>query len=264
MHRFKVFVVSFAALCFSLGALAAGSAKPGGSQSDVDSTPKNVKVLMVLTSHSALGDTGKSTGYWLGEFTHPYYKFTDAGLNVEVASIAGGKAPVDPGSLDEQDLVNQRFQKDAQAQSLVENTKKLEHVKPADYDAIVFVGGHGTVWDFPEDKAVSRVAGNIYASGGVVAAVCHGPAALVGLTLPDGSKLVQGKTVTGFTNEEEAAIELTEVVPFLLEDALKAQGATFSGGEAFKSHVVVDKRLVTGQNPQSASALGDEVVQLLK
>lgn len=222
------------------------------------------RVLMVLTSHSAMGDTGEKTGYWLGEFTHPYYVFRDAGLQVDVASIEGGEAPIDARSLEESDAVNQRFHKDDEAQKLVANTRKLSSVDPAGYDAIVFVGGHGTVWDFPGNDDISRVAGSIYANDGVVAAVCHGPAALVDLELPDGSSLVAGKKVTGFTNEEEAAVELTEVVPFLLEDKLKEQGATFSEEQPFSSHVVVDERLVTGQNPQSAADLGKAVVKLLK
>ncbi|GAA5213459.1 type 1 glutamine amidotransferase domain-containing protein [Corallincola platygyrae] len=222
------------------------------------------KVLMVVTSHSEMGDTGEKTGFWLAELTHPYYALADAGFKVDIVSIKGGKAPVDPRSLDEKDAENARFLADPKLKSAIENTPTLASVNPADYSAVVYAGGHGTMWDFPNNPDVNRVSASIYEKGGVVAAVCHGPAALLDIKLSDGSYLIAGKQVTGFSNLEEEQIKLTEVMPFLLQDQMIERGASFSKAAPWQSKVVVDQRVVTGQNPQSAKLLGEKVAELLK
>ncbi|WP_237065978.1 type 1 glutamine amidotransferase domain-containing protein [Microbulbifer guangxiensis] len=222
------------------------------------------RVLMVLTSHSELGDSGEKTGFWMAELTHPYFALRKAGIPVEIVSISGGKAPVDPRSLKEDDEDNQRFLRDPQTRGLIEDTRPLSDVDPANYAAVIFVGGHGTMWDFPDHADVNRVAAGIYQANGVVAAVCHGPAALVGVTLGDGTKLIAGRRVTGFTNSEERAVGLEDVVPFMLEDALGKAGARFQGAPDWESNVVVDGRLITGQNPASARALGKAVAEAVK
>lgn len=222
------------------------------------------KALIVLTSHNQLGDTGKATGFWLSELTHPYYALVDRGVDVDIVSIAGGEAPVDPGSFDEKDEGNERFLTDAALTETLKNSQALADVEPGDYDAIVFAGGHGTMWDFPDSPDVQSKAVAIYEQGGVVAAICHGPAALVNMKLRDGSYLVAGKQVAGFSNEEEAGVGLTEAVPFLLQDKLIEAGADYVEQPAWSEHVVVDQRLVTGQNPQSAAAVGAAVAELLQ
>lgn len=222
------------------------------------------KVLMVVTSHDQLGKSGKPTGFWLSELTHPYFALRDAGLAVDIVSIKGGKAPIDPGSVEDKDAANQRFLDDPALKQSIEQSKALSSMEAKQYRAIVFAGGHGTMWDFPNNKAVNDVSRQIYESGGVVAAVCHGPAALVDITLSNGEHLIQGKKVTGFSNEEESKAGLTEVVPFLLEDAMKKRGANFSKAAPWQAHVISDQRIVTGQNPQSAQSLGEAVAKLLK
>lgn len=214
------------------------------------------KALLVLTSHDDLGGVRK-TGFHLGEAAHPWKELTDAGIQVEVASIAGGAAPID-GRKDD-DPIQQEFL----AAVDLANTRKLSEVSAADYDAVVFVGGHGTMWDFPNNDTVSALGRDVYESGGVVAAVCHGPAALVGMTLPDGTPLVEGKTLAAFTNAEEEAVGLTGTVPFLLQTELENLGATHTSSDNFTEHVEVSERLVTGQNPASATRLGAEVARLL-
>lgn len=222
------------------------------------------KVLIVVTSHDRMGATDEATGLWLSEMTHPYHVLDQAGFKVDIASIKGGKAPVDPRSTGGDDPVNAAFMGKAETRAKLENTLALDKVAPGDYAAIVFSGGHGTVWDFPSSPAVDRVASAIAARGGIVAAVCHGPSALLNVHAPDGNLLIKGKRVAGFSNAEERAAKLDTVVPFLLEDRLKESGAQYVEGALFTRHVVVDGRLVTGQNPQSAAALGEAVVELLR
>ncbi|MFC0098239.1 type 1 glutamine amidotransferase domain-containing protein [Micromonospora marina] len=214
------------------------------------------RALIALTSHSELGRTGRSTGYYVGEAAEPWEVFRAAGYDVDLASVAGGEPPVD--GRDENDST----QNDFLATAGVTDTPKAADVDPERYDVILFAGGHGTMWDFPDDPDLARIARSVYERGGVVAAVCHGPAALVNLTLSDGSRLVAGKRVTGFTNSEEAAVGLTDEVPFLLADKLGEAGAQHVPAPDFTEHVVVDGRLVTGQNPQSARAVADAVVKL--
>lgn len=221
------------------------------------------KAIIVLTSHAALGNTGATTGFWLSELTHPYYALVDQGIDVDIVSIAGGETPVDPKSWDEDDAFNARFLADPALVELLKNSHSLNNTMPSDYQAIVFAGGHGTMWDFPDDEHVKRVAIAIYQQGGVLAAICHGPAALVNMTYANGDHLIANMKVTGFTNEEEEAIGLTGIVPFLLEDKLKQTNATFVAAEAWADNVVIDGRLITGQNPQSAKGVGDAVAELL-
>jgi putative intracellular protease/amidase len=222
--------------------------------------PMKKKILLVLTSHAELGDTGKKTGAYLPEIAHPYDVFTEAGLEVDFASIRGGRAPLD--GLDAKDESSKRFLADPAMQARLGETRALADVDPAAYAAIFFAGGHGTMWDFPKDAAIGRVAGAIFEAGGVVAAVCHGPAALLAIQT-GGAPLVRGKKVAAFTNAEEEAVGLTKVVPFLLADALTAQGAQHEGAPNFEAKVVSDGRLVTGQNPASAKPVAEAVVGIL-
>lgn len=222
------------------------------------------RVLLVVTSHDAMEKSGEATGFWMAELTHPYFALREAGISVDIVSITGGDAPVDPRSLEQEDAENERFLSDPQTRKLIEGTRALGEVSPADYAAVIFVGGHGTMWDFPDNPEVNRVAAGVYENGGVVAAVCHGPAALLGVTLSDGSRLLDGRQVTGFTNSEERAVGLDDVVPFMLQDALTSAGASFEGGADWQSKVVVDGRLITGQNPASAGVLGEKVAAVLK
>ncbi|MEU0077973.1 type 1 glutamine amidotransferase domain-containing protein [Micromonospora tulbaghiae] len=215
------------------------------------------RALIALTSHSELGRTGRSTGYYVGEAAEPWEVFRAAGYDVDLASVAGGEPPVD--GRDENDTT----QNDFLATAGVTDTPKAADVDPERYDVILFAGGHGTMWDFPDDLDLARIARSVHERGGVVAAVCHGPSALVNLTLSDGSRLIAGKRVAGFTNSEEAAVGLTDEVPFLLADKLTEAGAQHVPAPDFTEHVVVDGRLVTGQNPQSARAVADAVVKLI-
>ncbi len=220
------------------------------------------KALIVLTSHATLGNTGKPTGWYLPEVSHIYFPLLEAGFEVDFASPKGGAAPMDPPSDKREDPLNRRFMEDAALQAQVRRTLALEVVDPSAYGVIFFAGGHGTMWDFPANPALSRVAAAIYEAGGIVSAVCHGPAALVDIKLSNGRYLIEGKTVNGFTDKEEQLVGLTGVVPFLLESKLKERSATFKGGEPWSSTVVVSERVLTGQNPQSAKALAQALVQL--
>jgi putative intracellular protease/amidase len=221
------------------------------------------KALIVVTSHDQLG-TLRKTGYYLPEVAHPYLVLHDAGYEVDIVSPRGGNAPVDPGSLDLEDPDNRRFWETPELRAKVEHTRRPEDVDPDDYDAIVFAGGHGVMWDFPDDARLQRLGTKIYERGGVVAAVCHGPAALVNMKLSDGSYLVAGRTVAAFTDEEEEASRLTEVVPFLLASTLVSRGARHVKAPNFQPKVAADERLVTGQNPASARQLGVEVLSVLE
>jgi putative intracellular protease/amidase len=220
------------------------------------------RVLFVLTSHDTLGTTGKETGFYLSEVTHPYAAFETANIEVEFVSPKGGKAPMI--GIDLQDPINKAFLDDAAKIAKVANTQTPDQIDPARYDAIFYAGGHGTMWDFPNNDPLDRIAAAIYEKGGVVGAVCHGPAGLVNIKLADGAYLVDGKTVSSFTNEEEAAVGLSDVVPFLLESTLTERGATHTKAPNFQAHVVVSDRLVTGQNPASATGVGECMTKLLK
>ena len=223
------------------------------------------KILMILTSHDRLGDTGKRTGFWLEEFAAPYYVLRDAGVDITLASPKGGQPPVDPKS-DEpgaQTPAMKRFRGDPEAQRALANTVKLSSVSADDYDAVFFPGGHGPLWDLAEDRDALALVERLHAAGRPVGAVCHGPAVLRRAKGADGAPLVKGKTVTGFSNTEEAAVGLTDVVPFLVEDALKANGGRYSRAEDWASHAVVDGNLITGQNPASSEATARALLEAL-
>lgn len=220
------------------------------------------KILFVVTSHDKKGNTGEPTGYYLSEVTHPWEVLRAAGYEIEFVSPKGGKAPVD--GMDLKDEVNAAFWNNEQERYKVEHTKKPEEVHPGDYVAIHYAGGHGAMWDLADNTALANIAAAIYENGGVVSAVCHGPAGLVNIKLKDGAYLVNGKKVNSFTNEEEIAVKLDKVVPFSLEDKLKERGARFEKSGLWQSHAVADQRLVTGQNPQSAKAVGETVLAELK
>ncbi|NJR52644.1 MAG: type 1 glutamine amidotransferase domain-containing protein [Leptolyngbyaceae cyanobacterium CSU_1_3] len=220
------------------------------------------KVLIVLTSHDTLGETGQETGFYLSEVSHPVEIFDRAGLTVEYVSPKGGKAPM-TGS-DRSDPINAAFLDNPEKMTQVENTLHPTQVNPAEYAAIFYAGGHGTMWDFPENVDLARIAAHIYEQGGIVGAVCHGPAGLVNVRLSNQDYLITGKGVAGFTNEEEVAVGLTEVVPFLLEEMLTERGATVEKAPNFQPKIVVSDRLVTGQNPASAAGVGEQIVALLR
>ncbi|GGA84975.1 dihydroxyacetone kinase [Puia dinghuensis] len=221
------------------------------------------KVLFVVTSCSQKGDTGIPTGYNLSEVTHPFAVLRDAGVQVDIASILGGAAPLD-GLEDFNDAVNARFWADEGFRHQIANTLKLEEVDVDRYDAIFFAGGHGVMWDFPVAPIVAKVIRELYESGKIVSAVCHGPAALVNVHLSDGTPLVDGKKVAGFTNDEEEEVQSTKIVPFLLADALKAHGGLYQYAPNWSDNVAVDGRLITGQNPQSAASVGKAILKALK
>lgn len=216
------------------------------------------RALIALTSHATLGDTGRSTGFHAGEAAEPWAVFTAAGYDVDFVSTAGGRPPVD--SRDDNDPVQREFFAAAE----LSDTPRAADLDAADYDVIFYAGGHGTVWDFPDDADLARLGAGVYERGGVVAAVCHGPSALVNLRLSDGSPLVAGRRLAAFTNDEEAAVGLTDVVPFLVADALVERGATHVPAPNWSNQVVVDGRLITGQNPASARGVAEQVVALLR
>jgi putative intracellular protease/amidase len=225
-----------------------------------------MKILMILTSHDKLGDTGKKTGLWLEEFAVPYYIFKDAGAEIVLASPKGGQAPLDPKS-DDPDLQTsaiQRFKSDKEAQQALATTVKLSNIKAEDFDAVFYPGGHGPLWDLSGDRDSISLIETFYGAGKPVAAVCHGPAVLLHTKLPDGSPLVQGKSVTGFANSEEAAVGLTGVVPFLVEDILKKNGGNYSKAEDWQSYAVTDGNLITGQNPASSEAAAKALLDQLQ
>lgn len=219
-------------------------------------------VLIVLTSHAQMGDTGKPTGFFLGELTHPLEVFEKAGVPVELASIQGGEPPVD--GLDLQDEINARYWNDSDFRAKLAATRKLSDLDPRDYSAVFFAGGHGTMWDFPDDPAVQKFARDIHEADAPVGAVCHGPAALANVKLSDGSYLVAGKEVSAFTNAEEEKVGLTEVVPFLLASKLEERGAKHLAAPDFQKQVVTSGKLVTGQNPASAAGVAEKMVELLQ
>jgi putative intracellular protease/amidase len=212
-----------------------------------------MKILMVLTSHDRLGDTGHKTGFWLEEFAAPYYVFADAGADITLASPKGGQPPVDPRSEEVQTPATLRFKQDKDAQAALAHTRKLAEVAADDYDAVFYPGGHGPLWDLAEDRHSIALIEAMYAAGKQVAAVCHGPAAFRHTKDRNGAPLVKGKPVTGFSNAEEAAVGLTHVVPFLVEDMLKQNGGLYSKADNWQPHVVVDGNLITGQNPASSA-----------
>jgi len=213
-----------------------------------------VKILLVLTSHDQLGDTGRKTGFWLEELAAPYYVFRDAGAHITLASPKGGRPPLDPKSQDPnfQTDTTRRFEKDADAEGELDNTVRLGSVKQEDYDTVFYPGGHGPMWDLAEDPDSIKLIESFLAANKPVALVCHAPGVLRHVKTPAGKPLVDGKNVSGFTDGEEADVGLTKVVPFLVEDELLGLGATFSKVKNWGVHVVTDGLLITGQNPASS------------
>ncbi|MFZ5427429.1 MAG: type 1 glutamine amidotransferase domain-containing protein [Thermodesulfobacteriota bacterium] len=224
-----------------------------------------MNILMVITSHERLGDTGRKTGFWLEELAAPYYVFKNAGARVTLASPKGGRPPMDPGSgeLQFQTDATRRFQADAEASALLEATVPLASVNADDFDAVFYPGGHGPLWDLSGHAESIALIEKAYASGKPVGAVCHGPAAFVRARKPDGSALVAGHSVTGFTNSEERAVGLDNAVPFSIEDEFVKQGGKFSRGGDFQPHAVSDGNLVTGQNPASSEPAARLLLSLL-
>lgn len=225
-----------------------------------------MKVLIVLTSHSELGNTGHKTGFWIEEFAAPYYTLKDAGADITIASPKGGQPPIDPKSTEpgNQTESTKRFDKDQNLQQLLANTKKLSEVAADDFDAVFYPGGHGPLWDLTNDANSIKLIENFWAAKKPVAAVCHAPAVLLNVKDENGGLLIRGKNVTGFTNTEEDAVQLTDVVPFLLEDELKNKGGIYSRKEDWASYVIKDGLLITGQNPASSEEAGKQLLELLK
>jgi putative intracellular protease/amidase len=225
-----------------------------------------MKVLFALTSNDKMGITGDKTGLWLEELAGPYYLFKAAGAQITFASVKGGRPPIDANSVSERFATDdtRKFEADAEAQKLFDTTHRLSDVRQDDFDAIFYPGGHGPLWDLPFDSDSLRLIETFYEAGKVVALVCHSPAALVLAKRADGRPLVEGKRVTGFTNSEEASVNLTDVVPFLLEDELAKRGATFDGKADWQPNAVRDGNLITGQNPMSAVAAAKLVLEALQ
>ncbi|MBV6321529.1 type 1 glutamine amidotransferase domain-containing protein [Duganella violaceipulchra] len=224
-----------------------------------------MNILMVLTSHDQLGNTGHKTGFWLEEFAAPYYALKEAGAQLTVVSPLGGQPPLDPKSdaPESQTPATIRFKADAAAQAVLAHTGKLAEVSAADFDAVFYPGGHGPLWDLAEDRASIALIEAMLAAGKPVAAVCHAPGVLRHVKAADGSPLVRGKQVTGFTNSEEEAVGLTQVVPFLVEDMLKEHGGLYTKLADWQAYAVTDGLLVTGQNPASSEAAAAALLQLL-
>jgi len=234
------------------------------------------QILIVLTSHSQLGESEKATGFWLPELTIPYYKFKKAGYVVDVASVKGGTAPLDQKIFQSKDdeKSNQMFLKNAELMAKVFKTLPLSNIDAKRYKAILYVGGSGTMWDFPDNEDINRITREIYESKGIVSAVCHGPSALVNVKLSNGKYLIDGKNITSFTNEEEEdlnftdskgkVIEMKNILPFLLQNKLIERGAKHSHKKAWKENVIVDGRLITGQNSESAGKVADSVIEYLQ
>jgi putative intracellular protease/amidase len=235
------------------------------------------KVLIVVTSHGILGNTSLPTGLWLPEMTHPYYALKNAGLDIVVASPKGGNTPIDPYSIpsnpfgtNRDDPITQKFLGTQSDLEKINNTVPISDIDPMEFSAVVFPGGNGATYDFPSDRNVNRVAAAIYEQGGIVGAVCHGPAALLNATLSNGTHLIKGAKVTGFSNEEEAITEILvgkkNVIPFFLENELPKRGATYEKTYVHEPLVVVSGeggRLITGQNPESATNVGEKIVEVL-
>jgi putative intracellular protease/amidase len=220
------------------------------------------KILFVVTSHDKKGSTGEPTGYYLGEVSHPWEVLHGAGYEIDFVSPKGGKPPVD--GFDLNDPTNKKFWEDKKYRDKIEHSLKPSEVNAGDYIAIFYAGGHGAMWDLADNKEIAEIARKIYEQNGIVSAVCHGPAGLVNIRLSDGNYLVDGKKINAFTNEEEAAVSLDKIVPFLLETKLIGHGAKFEKSGLWQPHVTVDQRVVTGQNPQSAKGVGEALLAEIK
>ncbi len=227
---------------------------------------KDLNVLIVTTSHDALGNTGEKTGVWLEELAAPYYKFIDEGANITIASPKGGIVPLDPTSkLDDwQTEYTKKFNEDATALDAIKNAKKTSDVNPSDFDILFFPGGHGPMWDLADNTEVAKIINDFNTKEKPIGLVCHGVAALKGVVLENGTPFVKGRRLTSFTNTEEAAVQLTEIVPFLLETELSNEGAIYRKGDDWSEFVIEDGNLITGQNPQSSVMTAQKTLEILK
>lgn len=228
---------------------------------------QTLTILLIVTSHALMGGTGEKTGVWLEELTTPYYTFKDAGYNVEIVSVSGGDIPIDPRSIGDDQKKEEsvaRYFEDEALQAAVKNTKSASEIDASQYAAVFFPGGHGTMWDYPNNPVLAKIVNDTLNDGRIVAAVCHGPAVLVGVEDENGTPLVKGRTLATFTDAEEDAVGLTDAVPFLLETKLRELGANVKTVENFAPLSVVDGNLVTGQNPASAGPVALDVIQLLE
>jgi putative intracellular protease/amidase len=225
-----------------------------------------MKVLFVVTSHDQLGDTGHKTGFWVEEFAAPYYTFKDAGYEITVATPKGGQAPIDPNSEvpDAQTPATERYYKDETAQHIIADTKKLSEENAADYDAVFYPGGHGPLWDLANDKDSQKLILDFYNTNKPIGAVCHAPGVFKNVKFSNGDAFVKDKNVTGFSNSEEDAVKLTDVVPFLVETELKNLGGNYTKTADWGVHVVVDGLLITGQNPASSEEVAEKIIMQLK
>lgn len=228
----------------------------------------DTRILFILTSHGLLGSTGKGTGFHYEEVTAPYWVFSDAGCEVTVASIEGGLPPHDPGSLPEDESKRpesvRRFMNEPDASAKLLQSLSIDSLDPSRFDAVFLPGGHGTMWDLPEDPVLGRLLSQVHRDGKVIGAVCHGPAGLIGARDQDGTPIVEGRRINAFTDEEERSVELDTVVPFLLETRLRELGALFEKSPPFDPCVVADGNLVTGQNPRSAQGVAEKMLHLLR
>ncbi|SPJ34958.1 type 1 glutamine amidotransferase domain-containing protein [Kushneria phyllosphaerae] len=224
------------------------------------------RILMVLTSHDEMGNTGHKTGFWAEEFAAPYYTFLDAGCDITLATPAGGAAPIDPNSEgeDAQTDATRRFYADDEAKARIANTQRLADMRAEDFDTVFYPGGHGPLWDLTENQDSIALLEDFLRQDKPIASVCHAPTAFLNLKNEQGEFVIKGKRVAGFTNEEEAAVGLTDVVPHLLEDELKRRGADYQKVEAFAPFAVVDGLVITGQNPASSEAVADKLLESLK
>ena len=225
-----------------------------------------MKVLFVLTSHDELGTTGEKTGFWVEEFAGPYYILKDKGVDITLATPKGGKAPIDPRS-DSPDAATEstkRFDEDQEAQERINNTHKLVDMNAADYDAVFYPGGHGPLWDLSQDETSIKLIETFNMQEKPIAFVCHAPAALKHVKEVNGEPLVKGKKVTGFTNSEEAAVELTDIVPFLVENMLKDNGGIYTKSDDWDEYVLQDSNLITGQNPASSKLVAETLFEAIK
>ncbi|MDX1328621.1 MAG: type 1 glutamine amidotransferase domain-containing protein [Arenibacter sp.] len=224
-----------------------------------------MNILFVLTSHDKLGDTGKKTGFWIEEFANPYYTLLDKGATITLATPKGGPAPIDPSSDTPEARTEdtERFKKDPEAQEKIKNTHKLADINASDYDAVFYPGGHGPLWDLATDSTSVQLIESFDNQKKPIAFVCHAPAALKDVTSSEGSPLVKGKKVTGFTNSEEAAVQLKDVVPFLVEDMLKEKGGIYSKAGDWEAYALQDGNLITGQNPASSKLVAEKLLEAL-
>tara|TARA_R110002111_G_scaffold155264_1_gene222106 strand:+ start:2202 stop:3008 length:807 start_codon:yes stop_codon:yes gene_type:complete len=227
---------------------------------------EEMNILFVLTSHDKLGETGKKTGFWVEEFANPYYTLLDKGATITIATPKGGAAPIDPSS-DSPDAATEdteRFNNDAEAKEKIANTKVLSAMNPDDFDGVFYPGGHGPLWDLANDRISIALIEKFNSQAKPIAFVCHAPAALKGVKNTNGTPLVKGKKVTGFTNSEEAAVGLTDIVPFLVEDMLNANGGIYSKKDDWAAYAIQDGNLITGQNPASSELVAEKLLESLK